>query len=80
MFPGERITHAIMGIVYGATLAGLVPAMLGWWGAPTALAFDPPHAPAVLRLALGAMSAGVLLGLRDLAASLGLPGSARPWR
>ncbi len=31
VYPGERIMHAVMGIVYGATLANVVPTMLSNW-------------------------------------------------
>jgi hypothetical protein len=81
VFPGERVTHAVMGIVYGAMLAHLVPVLAGWLAAPTALRLAPPEAPAALRWALTAMGLGVLLsGARDLAAALGLPHSGWPWR
>jgi hypothetical protein len=67
VYAGERITHAIMGIVYGAMLAFLVAtplAELSW-----------------LHWALLAMAVGVFLsGARDLYAALGLPGGAWPWR
>jgi len=72
VYPGERVTHAVMGIVYGAFLAGLGGALVGWWGEPTALALAPPPAPAALRALLGAMAVGVFLsGARDLAAARG---------
>jgi hypothetical protein len=29
VFPGERVTHALMGIVYGAALAHLAPEIIG---------------------------------------------------
>ena len=68
--PGERAMHAIMGIVYGAFLAFLLPHLARWWSAPTALAVSDTSAPAVLRAGLAAMAAGVFLsGLRDLAAT-----------
>jgi len=72
VYPGERVTHAVMGIVYGAFLAGLGRALAGWWAEPTALALAPPPAPLALRAVLGAMAAGVFLsGVRDLAAARG---------
>lgn len=80
VYAGERTTHAIMGIVYGAMLAYLLPELRTWWGANTALARVASEAPEVLRLALGAMAVGVLAsGLRDLAAVLGVRGAAWPW-
>jgi hypothetical protein len=80
VLPGERATHAIMGIVYGAMLAFLVPTLAAWWAAPTQLAFEPAPVPEGLRLALLAMAVGVLLsGLRDLGAVHGLRASRWPW-
>jgi hypothetical protein len=81
VYPGERVTHAVMGIVYGAALAQLAPIALGWWALPTALAPSAADAPQALRLALTLMAAGVLAsGLRDLASAHELGGSAWPWR
>lgn len=81
VFAGERVTHALMAIIYGAMLANLVPALASWGRRPTALA---PHAEAVppeLVWLLTLMSAGVALsGLRDAYAALGLPGGGWPWR
>ncbi|MES1147420.1 MAG: hypothetical protein ABUL49_01590, partial [bacterium] len=67
---GERVMHSIMGIVYGAFLALLVPEMLKW------SALSPGFGPAyhgfpgwVLSIiALGVFASGV----RDLLASLGV--------
>ena len=64
---GERAMHAIMGIVYGAFLAFLIPQMLEWSG--TATGFGPSYHgfPAWLLLTL---AVGVAVsGIRDLAAS-----------
>jgi hypothetical protein len=80
VFPGERATHGIMGIVYGAMLGHLVPVLGLWWRQPTALVYSPAPVPSELRLALGAMAAGVLLsGARDLACAYGVPKSSWPW-
>lgn len=80
VYAGERITHAIMGILYGGMLACLLPALWHWWSLPTALRVLPADVPSALRIALTAMSAGVLLsGLRDLYAAYGLPGGHWPW-
>src|SRR5438552_4674603 len=68
--PGERVTHAIMGIVYGAFLAFLVPEMIEWSAQPTGL-----HARATgsIRFVLAAMAVGLVVsGVRDLAASMRL--------
>lgn len=80
VYPGERATHGIMGIVYGAMLANLAPVVAVWWSKPTTLSFSPAPVPAELRLTLAVMAAGVLLsGLRDLASAHGIPKSSWPW-
>lgn len=82
VYPGERVTHALMAIVYGAMLARLVPVLRTWWHAPTRLVVArPDDVPVALRLALVAMAAGILVsGARDLYASMGGPHGAWPWR
>jgi hypothetical protein len=79
VYAGERITHAVMGIIYGAMVANLLPVLGDWWFRPTA--FVPaPAAPEALRWALSLMAVGVFLsGLRDLYAALGLPYGGWPW-
>ena len=68
---GERVTHALMGIVYGAFLAYLLPEIWRWLAQPTAFAWHPYGPMAWL---FSAMAIGVALsGMRDLGASLGLP-------
>jgi hypothetical protein len=80
VYAGERVTHAVMGILYGAMLANLIPTLRYWSSLPTALASSTPDAPLLLRWALSIMAAGVFLsGLRDLYAALGLPGGNWPW-
>ena len=81
VYAGERVTHAVMGILYGAMVANLIPALIRWWSEPTALALDPVPVPAALRWSLLAMAAGVSLsGARDLYAALELPHGGWPWR
>jgi hypothetical protein len=81
VYAGERVTHAVMGILYGAMLATLMPTLALWWGDPTALAPEPAAVPESARLVLSAMGAGVVVsGLRDLYAALGLPGGGWPWQ
>ena len=66
--PGERAMHAIMGIVYGAFLAYLVPQMIEW--STLATGFGPSYHgfPAWMLLVL---AAGVFAsGVRDLIASV----------
>lgn len=81
VFAGERVTHALMAIIYGAVLANLLPALDAWRRGATALA---PHAevvPAELRWLLTLMAVGVAVsGARDGYAALGLPGGGWPWR
>jgi hypothetical protein len=80
VYGGERITHAIMGIVYGGMLAFLIPVLLDWWGRPTALVMRPVGDLGLLEGALLLMAVGVFLsGARDLYAALGLPGGGWPW-
>ncbi|HEX8820758.1 MAG TPA: hypothetical protein VF794_12590 [Archangium sp.] len=80
VFPGERCTHAVMGILYGAVLAHLVPELLAWGKLPTALVVAPAPVPEPLRLSLVLMAVGVFgSGVRDLYAALQLPGGRWPW-
>jgi hypothetical protein len=80
VYGGERITHAIMGIVYGGMLAFLIPILWSWWLLPTALVGRAPAELTLLDWALLVMALGVFLsGARDLYAALGLPGGAWPW-
>jgi hypothetical protein len=80
VYPGERVMHAVMGIVYGAMLANVVPTLRIWWSRPTALTFSPSPVHETLRWFMVVMAAGVFLsGIRDLYASAGLRGSAWPW-
>jgi hypothetical protein len=81
VYAGERVTHAVMGILYGAMIACLIPALLRWWSLPTALVQSDPAVPDTLRWALTAMAVGVSLsGVRDLYAAYALPHGAWPWR
>ena len=80
VYAGERVTHAVMGIVYGAILTQLVPVFGVWRSLPSALVAARPMAPEWLRQLLLLMAAGVLLsGLRDLYAAFGLPRGDWPW-
>ncbi|HJR60047.1 MAG TPA: hypothetical protein VJ813_11630 [Vicinamibacterales bacterium] len=81
VYAGERVTHAVMGILYGAMIAGLTPAMIRWWSLPTGLVMAPPDIPDALRWGLVMMAAGVSgSGLRDLYAAYQLPYASWPWR
>ena len=80
VYAGERLTHAFMGILYGAMVANLIPALHAWWSQPTALVTYAPAIPPALRWGLPVMAAGVTLsGLRDLYAALGWPHGNWPW-
>jgi len=80
VYAGERVTHAIMGILYGAMLASLFPTLLYWRSLPSDLSVTLPAIPELLRWSLLVMAAGVFLsGVRDLYAALGLPHGGWPW-
>jgi hypothetical protein len=65
--PGERAAHAIMGIVYGAFLAYLVPEMLKWSSQPTGFGPKSHGFPAWV---LSIVALGVFVsGVRDALAS-----------
>jgi len=81
LYPGERTMHAVMGILYGAMLACLVPNLRHWWRMPTELATSPVEVLPALRWAILLMGIGVLIsGLRDLYAAFEMPRSAWPWK
>ena len=64
---GERAMHAIMGIVYGAFLAFLIPQMVGWARLDSGFGASNHGFPAWILLML---AAGVFVsGVRDLVAS-----------
>ena len=69
--PGERAMHAIMGIVYGAFLAFLIPEMTRWARLDTGFGTAYHGFPAwmLLVLAIGVFVSGV----RDLIASAAKP-------
>lgn len=71
VYHGERVMHALMGILYGVMLAYLLPTLRDWFKEETALTWRTVAAPGLLRWALGAMALGVFLsGVRDLSATL----------
>jgi hypothetical protein len=80
VYGGERVTHAVMGILYGAMTANLIPVLWRWQSMPTRLASALPDIPDALRWTLCLMAAGVFAsGIRDLYAALGLPHGGWPW-
>lgn len=81
VYPGERVMHGILGIVFGAMLAMIVPVLMDWWRSPGGLYVAPVPIHSLLRLALAILAAGVFLsGVRDLCAAYEVPGSAWPWK
>ena len=77
---GERVTHGLMAIVYGAMLACLAPHVLRWSERPTAFATLDPAPPPSLCTLLLAMALGVFLsGVRDAYAAAGGRKGAFPW-
>jgi hypothetical protein len=77
-FPGERTTHTIMAIIYGAFLGSWTPGLVQDWSAPTG--FSAVAAPSVLVAVMTLMSIGVFVsGLRDFYAALGGKGGGWPW-
>ncbi len=80
IYPGERVMHGLMGVVYGAMLANLSPTLRQWWNAPSELTVSPVPVPDTVRWCMLAMAAGVFLsGVRDLCAAVEVPRSAWPW-
>jgi hypothetical protein len=80
VYAGERITHAVMGILYGAMIASLIPVLIGWWTLPNGLVASG-DVPEAMRWALVTMAVGVTAsGLRDLYAAHNLPGGGWPWK
>lgn len=80
VYAGERVTHAVMGILYGAMVASLIPVLLHWWTLPTALVAVDAPVPESLRWGLVIMAGGVFFsGVRDLYAALDLPYCGWPW-
>jgi len=76
---GERVMHAVMGIVYGAFLANLVPVLVRWASEPTTFA-PTDHGAASWLMTF--MATGVFLsGVRDLLASVTVKdGKPYEWR
>ena len=81
VYGGERVTHAVMGILYGAMIASLIPVLIRWWSLPSGLVVALPDVPDVLWWGLMLMAVGVLVsGARDLYAAYELPHGGWPWR
>src|SRR4030095_7096609 len=81
VYAGERVTHAVMGILYGAMIASLIPVLAAWSRLPDGLVMASSDLPDGLRWGLVVMAVGVVVsGLRDLYAALELPYGGWPWR
>ena len=80
VYAGERVTHAIMGILYGAMLVVLLSTLYSWWLLPSEVVSNE-KIPALLQWLLMIMGVGVSMsGIRDLYASFELPGGTWPWK
>jgi hypothetical protein len=80
VYAGERVMHALMGIVYGSMLAYLIPVLTQWWNLPTSIVKLTLPVSGKLRWTLLLMSIGVFLsGIRDIYAVLELPYFDWPW-
>jgi len=80
VYAGEGVTHAFMGIIYGAMIAFLIPVMVRWWSLPSVLMAESSGTSTALVVTLLLLAAGVLLsGIRDLYAALELPHGNFPW-
>jgi hypothetical protein len=80
LLPGERATHTIMAIVYGAMIANLIPVLLAWHKSATGLRPEPVNVPLAYRLALTALAAGTCVSaVRDAYAVAGFPRRAARW-
>jgi hypothetical protein len=78
VYPGERVMHGLMAVVYGAFMTTFLPLLYGW--------FTGHHeplgrgVPGVLLAGLTALGIGSLLSaLRDALAASGLGLAAWPW-
>lgn len=81
VYAGERVTHAVMGILYGAMIAYLIPVLIEWSRLPDGLVSAPPNVPDVVQWGLVLMAIGVFVsGARDLYAALELPHGGWPWQ
>jgi hypothetical protein len=80
LLPGERATHTIMAIVYGAMIANLIPVLLAWHGSATGLRLEPVNVPLAYRLGLTALAAGTFVSaVRDAYAVAGFPRRTARW-
>lgn len=80
LLPGERATHTVMAIIYGAMIANLIPVLLAWHRSVTRLHWEPVSVPLAYRLTLTALAAGTCASaIRDTYAIAGFPRPAARW-
>jgi len=80
LYHGERTTHALIGMAYGAMLAYLAPVLMDWGSAPTALVMTTSPVSEKLRIILIIMAIGSFISAtRDLYAAFELPYCHWPW-
>ncbi len=80
VFPGERVAHAVMGIIYGSMLAAMAPTVIDWMGESSSLVAAEQALPSWFLVGLTLMGVGTLLsGVRDAYAAAGLPHCSYPW-
>jgi hypothetical protein len=80
VYPGERIMHALIGIVFGAMLATLWPVLLASWSMPDAIRASAAVGVG-LRWTFAVMAVVVVFSaIRDACAAAGYRGAAWPWR
>lgn len=82
LYPGERITHALIAIFYGAMLADFIPVLWEGWHLPTALALIPEGDVSLSQRRIFFVMAGAafLSSMRDFCATSGLAFSYWPWK
>jgi hypothetical protein len=80
LLPGERATHTVMAIIYGAMMANLIPVLLAWHRSATGLQPEPVNVPLAYRFALSALALGTCASaVRDTYAVAGFPRRAARW-
>ena len=78
VYPGERVMHGLMAVVYGAFMTTFVPVLYGWFsGRGETLGIGMPS---VVLVGLTALGIGSLVSaLRDGLAARGVLPAAWPW-
>jgi hypothetical protein len=79
VYPGERASHTVMALIYGAVLASFFPVLVVWFQAPTGFSWEPPPVPDALRVLIVLGAGGVFVsGVRDVLAVKGV--TSWPWK